>query len=132
MAEISKELKLMLVADVIVAITYGVLYVFAPNVVYSMNDAPYYDPHFWRLFGGVLIGIGVVAILAILNGDWDNIKMFLLYAIIFLLITGIVNLSSAAYATRSATNIVYHWIDNSVIIVFFVLNLLIYMREEKK
>ncbi|MFX0060448.1 MAG: hypothetical protein ACFE8J_19290 [Candidatus Heimdallarchaeota archaeon] len=132
MAEISKEFKIMLIVDIIVALIYGILYVFLPDFVYSTNDAPYYDPHFWRLFGGVILGIGIVVVYALIKKDWDDIKFFVFYVIIFLIITGIINISSALYVTRSATNILFHWLDNIVIIVLIVINAFFYVREEKK
>jgi len=132
MAEISKEFKIMLIIDLVVAFAYGILYVFLPDFVYSTNDAPYYDPHFWRLFGGVILGIGIVAVFALLKGDWDHIKLFVFYTIVFLIITGIINITSAIYVTRSTTNLGFHWLDNILIILLAILNGFFYMREEKK
>ncbi|MFW9820977.1 MAG: DUF4345 family protein [Candidatus Thorarchaeota archaeon] len=132
MAEISKEFKILLLINIVVAFVYGVLYTFLPNVVYSLNDAPYFDNHFWRLFGGVLIGIGITTLLGLKKGDWDSMKLYVLYAIIFLIITGIINVTSTIYITRSATNMIFHWIDNIVIIVFAVIDSFFYWKEEKK
>lgn len=128
----SKEFKIVLIISAIIGFLYGILYVFLPDIVYSTNDAPYYDPHFWRLFGGVLIVIGIVAVLGIIKGDWDHIKSFVFFVILFLIMTGIINITSAIYTTRSATNLGFHWLDNIVIILFGVLNAFFYMREEKK
>jgi len=122
----------MLIVDIIVAFVYGILYVFLPHIVYSTNDAPYYDPHFWRLFGGVILGIGIVAVFALLKGDWDHIKFFIFYTIIFLIITGIINLTSAIYVTRSVINLGFHWLDNILIILLAILNAFFYIREGKK
>lgn len=132
MAEISKEFKLLLLINVIIAFVYGILYTFLPNIVYSLNDAPYFDNHFWRLFGGVLIAIGIITLLGLKKGDWDSMKLFVLYAIIFLIITGLINVTSTIYITRSATNLIFHWLDNVVIIAFAVIDAFFYMREEKK
>jgi len=52
MAEFSKEMKFVLIINMIVAFAYGIMYVFLPEAVYALNDAPYFDPHYWRLFGG--------------------------------------------------------------------------------
>jgi hypothetical protein len=132
MAEFSKEMKFVLIINMIVAFAYGIMYVFLPDTVYSLNDAPYFDPHFWRLFGGVLIAMGIPILLGIIKGDWDYIKLFFLYAIIGLIIMALVNLTSNIYVTRSAINLVFHWLDTIVIIVLAVFNTFFYLREEKK
>lgn len=132
MAEFSKEMKIVLIINMIVAFVYGIMYVFLPEAVYSLNDAPYFDPHFWRLFGGVLIAMGIPILLGIIKGDWDYIKLFYLFAIIALIIMALVNLTSNIYVTRSATNLVFHWLDTIVMIVLIVFNVFFYLREEKK
>ncbi|MHA1670484.1 MAG: hypothetical protein ACTSV5_07870 [Promethearchaeota archaeon] len=132
MAEYSKEMKIVLIINLIVTFVYGIMYVFLPEAVYTLNEAPYFDPHFWRLFGGVLIAIGISILLGIIKGDWDYIKLFFLYAIIMLIILVLVNITSNIYVTRSATNLVFHWLDTIVMIVLVVFNTLFYLREEKK
>jgi hypothetical protein len=133
MAEFSKEMKFVLIINLIVAFVYGIMYLFLPEAVYSLNDAPYFDPHFWRLFGGVLIAMGIPVLLGIIKGDWDYIKLFFLFAIIVLVILVLVNLTSNIYVIpRSATNLVFHWLDTIVMIVLVVFNTFFYLREEKK
>ena len=132
MAEFSKEMKIVLIINMIVAFVYGIMYVFLPETVYSLNDAPYFDPHFWRLFGGALIAMGIPVLLGIINGDWDYIKLFFQYAIIALIIFVLVNVTSIIYVTRSATNLIFHWLDTIVMIVLIVFNTYFYLREEKK
>ncbi len=132
MAEFSKEMKIVLIINMIVAFVYGIMYVFLPETVYSLNDAPYFDPHFWRLFGGALIAMGIPVLLGIIKGDWDYIKLFFQYAIIALTIFVLVNVTSIIYVTRSATNLIFHWLDTIVMIVLIVFNTYFYLREEKK
>ncbi len=132
MAEISKEFKIMLIIDIIIAFIYGILYVFLPEIVYSMNDAPYFDPHFWRLFGGAILTIGIVAIYAFIKKEWNDIKSFVFYVLVFLIVIGIINITSAIYVTRSMTNLGFHWLDTILIILLAILNGFFYMRENKK
>ncbi len=132
MAEFSKEMKIVLIINMIVAFVYGIMYVFLPETVYSLNDAPYFDPHFWRLFGGALLAMGITVLLGIIKGDWDYIKLFFQYAIIGLIIFVLVNVTSIIYVTRSATNLIFHWLDTIVMIVLIVFNTYFYLREEKK
>ena len=132
MTEVSKEFKIVLIINMIVGFIYGILYVFLPETVSTINNSPYFDPHFWRLFGGAILAIAIAALLGIMKGDWDNIKLFFRFAIIFLIITALVNITSIIYVTRSATNLFFHWLDNIVIIGIAILDIFFYLREEKK
>ena len=64
MVEMSKGLKIILIVDIIVAIYYGVMYMLLPELYYSMNDAPAFDLHMWRLFGGTLFVLSIAGIIA--------------------------------------------------------------------
>jgi hypothetical protein len=132
MAEMSREYKILLIVNIVVAFIYGIMYVFLPDMVSSVNDAPFFDPHFWRLFGGTVLALGITGIFGLKMGDWDKVKLFMLYAIIFLIILIIVNLTSNIYIVRSATNLIYHWLDTTVMIVLLIVDIFFYMREEKK
>ena len=132
MAEISKEFKIVLIVNAIAAFAYGIMYVFLPDTVYSLNDAPYFDPHFWRLFGGALIATGIATLLGIIKGDWDNIKLLVQFAIMFLIILALISVTSPLYITRSTTNLLFHWLDTIVIIILAVIDIFFCLREEKK
>ena len=132
MVEMSKEYKIIVLMNVFAAFIYGILYVFLPDVVYTGNDAPDFDPHFWRLFGGSLLAIGIVGLYGFLRVDWDKIKLFMLFGIVILITILLINLTSNTYVIRSSTNIIFHWIDNIVIIILLVINSFFYMRENKK
>ncbi len=132
MAEMSREYKILLIVHIIVAFIYGIMYLFLPETVYSVNEAPFFDPHFWRLFGGILFAIGIAGIVGLKMGDWEKIKLLMLYAITFLIILILVNLTSNTYIIRTATNLVFHWLDTTVMIVLLIFDIFFYIREEKK
>jgi hypothetical protein len=132
MAEMSKELKILLIINLVVALIYGILYLFLPEINFALNDAPYFDPHFWRLWGGTCVTLGIVGIIGLLKGEWDHFKLLFLFAIILLFATFIINITTAVYITRSATNLIFHWIDNVVIIVIALIDAIFYWREEKR
>ncbi len=132
MAVISKEMKIVLIINVIVGLIYGILHVFFPEGVHALDDAPFFDPHFWRLFGGALIAIGIAILLGIFNGEWERIKILVQFVIIYLIIIALVNFTSSIYVTRSVTNELFHLFDNIVTILLLLLDILFYLREEKK
>lgn len=128
----SKELKIILIINIVVALFYGILYLFLPEIVYALNEAPSFDPHFWRLWGGICITLGIIGIFGLLKGDWDYFKLLFLFVICFLFVTFIINITTAFYLSRTPINIIYHWIDNIVIILIAVLDAFFYWKEEKK
>ncbi len=132
MAEMSREYKILLIVHIIVAFIYGIMYLFLPETVYSVNEAPFFDPHFWRLFGGILFAIGIAGIVGLKMGDWEKVKLLMLYAITFLIILILVNLTSNTYIIRTATNLVFHWLDTTVMIVLLIFDIFFYIREERK
>ncbi|MFX0046708.1 MAG: hypothetical protein ACFE8G_00935 [Candidatus Hermodarchaeota archaeon] len=132
MAEFSKEMKIVLIINMIVGFVYGIMYAIFPEGLRALNDAPYFDPHFWRLFGGALIAIGITILLGIIKDDWDKIKILFHFAVVLLIIFAVVNITSNIYLTRSATNLIFHWLDTIVIILLLVINIFFYLREEKK
>jgi hypothetical protein len=132
MAEISKEMKIVLIINMLVALIYGIIHLLFPEGMHTLDDAPFFDPHFWRLFGGALTAIGIAFLLGILNGEWNNIKILFQFAIIYLIIIALVNFTSSLYATRSVTNEIFHLFDNIVTILLLILDIFFYQREEKK
>ena len=116
----------------IVGLTYGITHLLFPEGMHTLDNAPFFDPHFWRLFGGGLTAIGIAFLLGILNGEWNNIKILFQLAIIYLIIIALVNFTSDLYLTRSATNEIFHLFDNVVIILLIILDISFYLREEKK
>lgn len=132
MAELSKEYKILLIIHVIISFIYGIMYLFFTEMIYAVNNAPFFDPHFWRLFGGLILAVGIAGIIGLKMGDWDKIKLLMIYTIIFLIILIIVNITSNIYSLRSAMNLIFHWFDTSVMIVLVIVDIIFYIREEKK
>jgi hypothetical protein len=132
MAEISKEMKIVLIINMFVALLYGITHLLFPEGIHSLDDAPYFDPHFWRLFGGALTAIGIAFLLGIINGEWNNIKILFQFAIIYLIVIALVNFTSNLYATRSATNEIFHLLDIIVTLVLLIIDIIFYQREVKK
>lgn len=132
MAEMSKGLKILLGINIIVALIYGIMYLFFPEIIYAINEAPYFDPHFWRLWGGVCMTLGIVAIFGLVKGDWIYFKLLFFFAICFLFVTFIINITTALYLPRSPVNLMYHWIDNIIIILIAIIDIIFYSREEKR
>lgn len=131
MAEISKELKIILIVDIIVAIYYGVLYLLIPEVYYRMNDAPAFDLQMWRLFGGTIFILGICGIIALKRGDWEAVKPLMELVILWLIMVAVLDIiwifsiaASPTYIRSITTTII-------ILIVLISANIYLYQREKK-
>ena len=131
MAEISKELKIILIVDIIVALYYGVLYLLIPEVYYRMNDAPAFDLHMWRLFGGTIFILGICGIIALKRGEWNAVKPLMELVILWLIMVAVLDIiwvlsvaASPTYIRSISTTIV-------ILIILITINIFLYQREMK-
>ncbi len=132
MSEMSKELKIILIIDIIVAVYYGILYLLIPEVYYRMNDAPAFDLHMWRLFGGTIFILGVCGVVALKRNEWEAVKPLMEVVILWLIMVAILDIiwvlsvaASPTYIRSISTTIV-------ILIVLIAVNIFLYQRERNK
>ncbi len=131
MTEISKRMKLLLIINTIIAFIYGFFYLVIPEILADLNDAPNYDPHFWRLWGGLLIVLGIFGVLMIKRAEWESIKILWEFVIIWLIMTNIINLATLFIITRSAVNFGSELFDIILIFALIVVGIYFYLQEGK-
>ena len=131
MAELSKGLKIILIVDIIVAMYYGVMYLLLPELYYSMNDAPAFDLHMWRLFGGTLFVLSIAGIIALKRGEWEAVKPIMEVVILWLIMVALLDIvwvlsagASPTYVRSISTTIV-------LLIILIIANIYFYQREGK-
>ena len=131
MVEMSKGLKIILIVDIVVAIYYGVLYLLLPELYYQMNDAPAFDLHMWRLFGGTIFILGIAGIIALKRGEWEAVKPLMEVVILWLIMVAVLDIvwvlsvsASSTYIRSISTTIV-------LLIILIMVNIYLYQREEK-
>ena len=131
MVEMSKGLKIILIVDIIVAIYYGVMYMLLPELYYQMNDAPAFDLHMWRLFGGTLFVLSIAGIIALKRGEWEAVKPIMEVVILWLIMVAVLDVvwvlsagASPTYVRSISTTIV-------LLIILIIANIYFYQREGK-
>jgi hypothetical protein len=131
MVEMSKGLKIILIVDIVVAIYYGVLYLLLPELYYQMNDAPAFDLHMWRLFGGTIFVLGIAGIIALKRGEWEAVKPLMEVVILWLIMVTVLDIvwvisvsASPTYIRSISTTIV-------LLIILIIANIHFYRREAK-
>jgi len=101
--EISKGLKTMKIIDVIYAVVYGFLYLVIHEPYSQMNDAPAFDLHMWRLFGGTIFVLGIAGVLALRRGEWETMKPLMEVVILWLIMVAVLDIIWVLTVTASAT-----------------------------
>ena len=129
MAEISKRMKLLLIIHVIIAGIYGFLYLVIPEIFSKLVDAPSFDPQVWRLWGGTLIVLAIFGVLMIKRAEWENMKIFWEFIIIWLIMIFIIDLVTLFAISRSATNISSQLVDIILVGILIVVDIYFYMQE---
>ena len=131
MAEISKVTKIVLIIDIIASFIFMVLYLIIPDIYASLIDPLVFDPYYWRAFGGTILSILIIALIVFKRGEWDQVKVVIEFAIIWLIIILSLNIWELIALTISPT---YRetTVSNSILLgVLIILNVFIYYREEK-
>jgi len=131
MVKMSKGIKIILYVDIVVAIYYGVLYLLLPEFYYQRNDAPAFDLHMWRLFGGTIFVLGIAGIIALKRGEWEAVKPIMEVVILWLIMVAVLDIvllltvsASPTYIRSTSTTIV-------LLIIIIIANIYFYQREEK-
>ena len=113
MVEMSKGLKIILILDIVIAVYYGVLYLLLPEFYYQRNDAPAFDLHMWRLFGGTIFVLGIAGIVALKRGEWEAAKPLMEVVIMWLVMVAVLDIvllltvsASPTYIRSTSTTIV--------------------------
>jgi len=132
MAEMSKEMKILMIVNVIVSFIYGFFHLIIPEIYYQLSDAPVFDIHYWRLFGGSLLVLGIFGIIAVIRAEWEQVKITFEIAIFYLIMVFILNIVVFITITSSPTYFASQLIATILIITLIILNIYFYLREEKR
>ena len=131
MAEISKELKIVILINAIIAFVYGFLFVALTDMYLKLSDEIWPNPHLLRLWGGRILILGIFGFLMIKVAEWEKIQIFWEFVIIWLIMIVVLGFASFAYVPRSATALASAWLDTLVCLVLAVIDIYFYQREKK-
>lgn len=131
MAEISKNIKYLLVIDAVASFAFMTLYLIIPEIYASLVDPLVFDPYYWRAFGGTLLALGILVIIALKRAEWTQVKVVIELAIIWCTIIFILNMWELIVLPISPTYQMTTWFDSIVLIVLIVLNAFLYYKEQK-
>ena len=130
MTEIKKITKITLLWYGVAGLLFAFMYlVITDFYAYTLMQWPYNDPvAFWSL-GGTMLVIGVVSLIASFKKEWEEIKLFFFFAMIWVLYFLIMDIVAVAMLSLPTTPLMY-MIINIVLLTFnLVVGLLSWMKQ---
>ena len=74
MVEISKEGKIIISINVIVALLYAFFFLGIPEIYRDLTNSVCFFSVCWRQLGGTFLVIGIFGIIALLRKEWEQIR----------------------------------------------------------
>ena len=131
MAELSKNLKYVILINSVVAFVYGIMQAFFTAGYHAMIEQPTPDVHFTRVGGGVLLVLGIFGIYTFLKKkNWEEFKLLFEFVIGYQIMLFIVDIVYFATFTLSATNFSSTLIATILTGVLIALNIYFYIKEK--
>ncbi|MFX0174733.1 MAG: hypothetical protein ACFE85_00725 [Candidatus Hodarchaeota archaeon] len=132
MAELSKEMKIVILINTIVALIYGIFQLFLTEWYAAVTDFPIFDIHFTRVSGGTLFVLSLFGFYVFLRKQWEDFKLFLEFVIAYQIMLLILDIVYIATITYSATNFASILLATIITAVLIVVNIYIYLKEQKR
>jgi len=131
MAEVTKEVKIVLIIDVIASLIFTFLYLVIPEIYASLVDPLVFDPYYWRAFGGTLLALAIMALVALKRAEGEQVKFMIEFAILWCIIILCLNIWELIVLPLSPTYTQTTWFDSILLIVLIILNAYFYNRDLK-
>jgi hypothetical protein len=123
MVEISKEAKIIFLINMIVSFIFAFFFLGIPEIYRDLTGAAFFSPVCWRQLGGVLLILGIFAIIALIRKEWEQVRIFWEIGIAFLILLVCIDIWVIIIGTFDFTVIVE--------IVLVAINIFFYLRERK-
>ncbi len=129
MTELKKITKIALLWYGVAGILFAFFYLVLTDLYVAMTQWPYNDPvMFWSL-GGTLLIIGIASLMAFFKKEWEEIKLFFLFSMMWLLYFIIMNIITIALLGLPEMALM-NQVMNIVLLTFnIVLGMICWMKQ---
>jgi len=131
MAEVTKEVKIVLIIDAIASLIFAFLYLVIPETYASLVDPIVFDPYYWRAFGGTVLVLGIMSLIALKRAEGEQVKIIIEFAILWSVVILCLNIWELIVLPLSPTYRETTWFDSLLLIVLIMLNSYFYNRDLK-
>jgi len=129
MTEITKRLKILLLINAIIGLSFAFLYLVAPYYYLSLIEWPFFDPYYSWAFGGVFLILSSFLLRSIKQNRWEKCKSVLEITIAWQMLILILNIISLIFIPTSVISILTIWITNIMFITLIGLTIYFYGRN---
>ena len=128
MSEITKRLKILLLVNTIIGLSFAFFYLVIPYYYLSLIEWPFFDPYYSWAFGGVFLTLSSFLLRSIKQNHWEKTKSVLEITIAWQILILILNIVSLILIPTPIISILSTWISNVLFIILIGLNLF-YLRR---
>ena len=122
MTEITKRLKILLLINAIIGLSFAFFYLVAPYYYLSLIEWPFFDPYYSWAFGGVFLILSSFLLRSIKRNHWEQCKPIFEITIAWQLLILILNIISLIFIPTPIISIISTWIFNILFIILIGLN----------
>jgi len=130
MSEIQKLTKISLLLDALAGFVFAFLYLVIPDIyIYGLTQWPFNDPIYFRLFGGTLLVLGLASLMAYFKKEWEEVKLLYELALMWLLMTTIINIFELALVSLPAMALTNTIVVSILVAAYLILGIYCWMKQ---
>ena len=130
MTEIQKLTKISLLLNVLAGLIFAFLYLVIPDIyIYGLTQWPFNDPIYFRLFGGTLLVLGLVSLMAYFKKDWEEIKLLYELSVMWLLMVTIINIFELALLPLPAMALTNSIFVTILVAIYLILGIYCWLKQ---
>jgi hypothetical protein len=130
LTEIQKLTKITLLLDALAGFIFAFLYLVIPDIfIYGLTQWPFNDPVYFRYFGGTLLLLGLVSLIAYFKKEWEEVKLFFEFALLFILMIVIMSSLELALLTLPVITFMNSLFSTILVIIYLVLGTYCWMKQ---
>jgi hypothetical protein len=130
MIEIKKNLKILLIINAIIGISFAFFYLAVPFWYLSLIHWPFFDPYYSWTFGGIFLILSSFLFYTIKKGDWGRCKTVYEITITWEILILALNIISLIFIPAPLISIIITWIYNVTFIVLISFNISFYNKNK--
>jgi len=131
MTEIQKLTKIFLLLDVLAGFIFAFLYLVIPDIyVYDLTQWPFNDPVYFRFFGGTMLVLGLISLMAYFKKEWEEVKLFFELALMWLVMVLIINSLELAILSLPGIAFTNTVVNTIIVIIYLVLGIYCWMKQK--
>lgn len=129
MSEISKKLKILLLINAIIGLSFAFFYIVVPYYYLSLIEWPFFDPYYSWAFGGIFFILSLFLLRSIRQNLYEHCKSLVEITIAWEMLILILNIITLTVIPIPITYILTTWIINIMFIVLIGLKIL-FLRKK--